>query len=90
MTATVQGIEIESLLKWTRPKEVETRNGPRILRTARPDEAFWNLWNSNQGALRSMGLRPTSRPSGTLEMRRSIRRYLSYYRQIDIDLLDVS
>ena len=56
MTATVQGIEIETLLKWNRPKECETRNGPRILRTARPDEAFWDLWNTNQGALRSMGI----------------------------------
>ena len=56
MTATVNGIEIETLLRWGRPKECETKNGPRVLRTARPDEAFWELWNTSQGALRSMGV----------------------------------
>ena len=56
MTATVNGIEIETLLRWGKPREVETKNGPRVLRKARPDEAFWDLWNTNQGALRSMGV----------------------------------
>ena len=56
MTATVNGIEIETLLRWGKSKEVETKNGSRILRKARPDEAFWELWNANQGALRSMGI----------------------------------
>ena len=57
MTATVNGIEIETLLRWGKPREVETRNnGPRVLRKARPDEAFWELWNSNGGALRSVGV----------------------------------
>ena len=56
MTATVNGIEVETLLRWGKSKEVETKNGSRILRKARPDEAFWELWNANQGALRSMGI----------------------------------
>jgi SWI/SNF-related matrix-associated actin-dependent regulator 1 of chromatin subfamily A len=53
MTATV---DIENLLKWSAPKECNTKRGPRILRKARPDEGFWLAWNSEQDALRSAGI----------------------------------
>ena len=53
---TEQQIDLETLCKWSRPKEVETKNGPRILRTGRPDEAFWEVWTANQQTLKLLGV----------------------------------
>lgn len=53
---TMTTIDIESLLRWTKPKECNTKRGPRILRTAIPDEKFWDVWESHQQELRSAGL----------------------------------
>lgn len=49
-------IDIEALAKWGKVKEVNTKLGPRLLRTARPDETFWTAWNANQKELRAAGI----------------------------------
>ena len=49
-------IEIESLCDWSGPTQLMTRLGPRILRTAPANEAFWNLWNADKAAARAAGL----------------------------------
>lgn len=47
---------IEDLLAWSPPREVATRMGPRILRTATPTEDFWNVWKVNKEQLKQAGL----------------------------------
>lgn len=49
-------IAIADLAKWSAPKRVETKAGPRMLRTAAPEEAFWNAWRSDKDALRAAGV----------------------------------
>lgn len=41
--------------KWGEPKNVATRNGPRILRKAPMEQRFWVMWNSNKAAMRANG-----------------------------------
>jgi SNF2 family DNA or RNA helicase len=52
-------LNIETIAKWSEPKKVNTKNGPRILRVASPTQEFSNLWNSsssNKAALQAAGL----------------------------------
>lgn len=49
-------INLESLLPWGPAKEVSTRNGDRILSTAKATEEFWNLWRTNKTALKAAGV----------------------------------
>ena len=49
-------MNIETLLPWGKPKEVSTRNGPRILRRARPDETFWQVWRTQKEELKAGGV----------------------------------
>lgn len=53
MTST---LDIESLCRWSKPKEVATKKGPRILRTAKPTEAFSAAYNADKEAMRQQGL----------------------------------
>jgi SWI/SNF-related matrix-associated actin-dependent regulator 1 of chromatin subfamily A len=53
MTTT---IEIDGLLKWSAPKRVETKAGPRMLRKAAPTETFWAAWRSGKEALKAAGV----------------------------------
>lgn len=48
--------QIETLLPWSEPKRVDTRNGSRNLRTAPADEKFWKLWRENKPALKAAGI----------------------------------
>ena len=49
----------KSELKWSDPKRVATRNGDRILRTAKPDENFWVVWKEKKDELRLKGVTVT-------------------------------
>ena len=49
-------LDIPTLLPWSGPKRVETKLGPRNLRTADPTERFWQLWRANKQALKEAGL----------------------------------
>jgi len=53
MTTT---LNIETILPWSEPKRTSTRNGEKMLRTADPTEAFWQLWRANKQALKDAGL----------------------------------
>lgn len=57
--ATQTTIKIESILNWSEPKRVETRNGPRMLSKATPDSKFWDLWRSAKTQLKEAGVSVT-------------------------------
>ena len=56
MTTSVDGLNVETLVRWRKSKECATKNGPRILRTAIPTEQFWQAWRDNRDALRAAGV----------------------------------
>lgn len=49
-------IDIESLLKWSEPKTISTKNGLRTVRDATPTPKFHDLWANNRNALYEAGL----------------------------------
>lgn len=51
-----QTVEIKDLLPWGEPKQIYTTAGPRMLRTAAPDENFWNLWRAAKDSLKRAGI----------------------------------
>jgi SWI/SNF-related matrix-associated actin-dependent regulator 1 of chromatin subfamily A len=53
MTTT---IEIEKLLRWSEPKQIETPLGLRLLRTAEPTQEFWRIWREAKEELKDAGL----------------------------------
>lgn len=53
---STQTLDIETLLPWGPPKDVDTKAGPRSLRKAAPTESFWAAWRANKDALRSAGI----------------------------------
>ena len=53
---TTQTLDISTLCAWTEPKKVNTKMGPRILRTASPNEAFSKLWKQDKEAMKAAGL----------------------------------
>ncbi len=48
--------EIETIAKWSEPKEVQTKYGPKMLRKAKPTDAFSALWKSRKEDLKALGL----------------------------------
>lgn len=42
-------------LQWSEGKRVNTKHGPRILRTAAPTDAFWAAWRSNKDSMKRQG-----------------------------------
>lgn len=51
-------------LNWSEPKIVMTKFGERSLRTASPNQSFWELWNSKKNELKRDGFSLTKEPSG--------------------------
>jgi len=51
-------INLETILPWTAPVRVATKNGDRMLRKAPAERghSFWDTWNANREALRSAGI----------------------------------
>lgn len=47
---------IEEIADWSKPKRVETRNGPRNLRTAAPGDDFWKAWRVDKAILMNAGV----------------------------------
>lgn len=43
-------------IQWSEPKRVQTRQGERILRTARPDSAFWAAWKADKESVKAAGI----------------------------------
>lgn len=56
MSATETTFDIATLCKWGEAKKIETRNGPRMLRTAPATEKFWTLWRANKSTLQAAGI----------------------------------
>ena len=48
--------QIEKLAEFSKAKEIPTKFGPRLLRTAEPTEAFSAAWKTDQQRLRDAGL----------------------------------
>ena len=48
--------KVGTKLRWSEPKRVKTRNGDRILRTAKPDENFWTVWKEKKPELQMKGI----------------------------------
>lgn len=49
-------MNVQTLLVWSEPKEIQTKAGPRFLSKAEPTEAFWHAWRTNKGALKAAGV----------------------------------
>lgn len=47
--------DILSLADWSKAKEVQTKYGPRILRTAKVSEAFSEAWKSRKDEIKKLG-----------------------------------
>lgn len=48
-------MNLATLAEWSEPKEVQTKYGPQMLRTARPTEAFSAVWKSQKEAVKALG-----------------------------------
>lgn len=55
-TTTQETLKIADLLPWSKGKRIETRRGPRMLRTATPTEDFWAIWRSDKVTLKEAGI----------------------------------
>jgi SWI/SNF-related matrix-associated actin-dependent regulator 1 of chromatin subfamily A len=55
-------------LDWTGPKDVNTRNGARVLRKAPANETFWALWKSDKEALKALGYSVSRNDKGAWEV----------------------
>jgi len=60
-------VSIEDLCNWSTTKKVETRNGPRNLRTAYPSQSFWSAWKASKDTLRLAGVSVGKDRSGEWE-----------------------
>jgi len=49
-------IRIENLTHWSPQKRVETRQGPRLLRTGEATQLFWRAWKSSKTELKAAGV----------------------------------
>lgn len=63
----MSNIKIETLVKWSEPKKVNTKNGPRNLRTGDIGNSFWNAWKSDKDALKSAGVSVGKNQNGEWE-----------------------
>ena len=48
--------QLRALLKWSKPREVPTKRGPRILQDAKPTEEFWSAWRIGREQLSQLGI----------------------------------
>lgn len=47
---------LESLAQWSAPRQVNTARGPRMVRSAEPDDLFWAAWRKDKDYLKSQGI----------------------------------
>lgn len=48
--------QLDTILRWGKVREVSTKRGPRMVRSAVPTEEFWMLWAKEQSSLRNEGV----------------------------------
>lgn len=49
-------MDISALTDWSEPKEIQTKNGARLLRKGEATQAFWNAWRSQKETLKAEGV----------------------------------
>lgn len=49
-------VDLEKIVKWSPAFEVQTKNGPRMLRKAEPNEDFWNAWRASKDQMKAAGI----------------------------------
>ena len=49
-------MNIQTLLPWSEPKEIQTKAGTRFLSKAEPTSAFWDAWRANKETLKAAGV----------------------------------
>lgn len=61
-------MDIKSLLPWSEPKRVDTKNGERLLHTAAPNDKFWTVWRQQKDQLKSAGISCAKNESGVWQV----------------------
>lgn len=58
MEVTVSGVDVSALVKWGKPKEVNTKRGPRMLSKykVKDEDPFWDLWRADNTGLKAAGV----------------------------------
>lgn len=58
MTLTVGKHNLDTIVRWTKEKEVSTRRGQRFLSTAKlkTDGVFWEAWRDHKSAMQAAGI----------------------------------
>jgi SWI/SNF-related matrix-associated actin-dependent regulator 1 of chromatin subfamily A len=49
-------MDIQTLVNWSEPKEVNTKYGPKLLRTANATPEFWEAWKNHKEDLKAAGI----------------------------------
>jgi SWI/SNF-related matrix-associated actin-dependent regulator of chromatin subfamily A-like protein 1 len=49
-------MDIETITNWSPAKEIQTKNGPRLLRKGEATQTFWSAWKSEKDALKAQGV----------------------------------
>ena len=57
-------LDITSLASWSKPREMRTKLGVRILRTAEPTKNFWDAWRTSKEALKAAGIACSKNDAG--------------------------
>jgi len=60
--------DIEKLAKWSAPKEVQTKFGPRLMRKAAVTPEFSSAWKTNKDELKSLGASFSKNQNGSWEL----------------------
>ena len=60
--------DIEKLAKWSDPKEVQTKFGPRLMRKAAVTPEFSSAWKTNKDELKSLGASFSKNQNGSWEL----------------------
>ena len=55
-TTASQTVNLETLLPWSAPKQVETKFGLKVLRKAEATPEFWVAWRAGKDALKAAGI----------------------------------
>src|SRR5689334_15895371 len=49
-------MDIQSLVNWSEPKEIQTKHGPRLLSKAPTTPEFWTAWKEHKEELKAAGV----------------------------------
>jgi hypothetical protein len=55
-TTATGPLNVETLLPWGQPHEINTRAGVKMIRKAKPDANFWSLWKDRKTEIKELGI----------------------------------